>query len=385
MENMSKPPRRIRVGDRVTIYPRGKQKIYVADFWHDGRHKRLSLGTRNLKVATQRAVRLDADLAAGVFKAPPPPTTIRQAVADYLSFLKIEGRARKTIVRYDGELSKLRDFLEALRVTQLGQIKPVLLDKFRAHCKALGHGPRTMFHESVVVKQWIKWCHRRHLVAENPLADYKLTKPVIEPRDGPTLEQVNSILAAARGPRQIQFAVLAFTGMRSGELQRLRPEDVDLQGGWIRIVSRDGGETKSRRSRKVPIHPRLRDLLTTMPKAKRPWYFTAGASSRYPTGDHWINPKRLNEDFIELITKLKLPASRKENGFTIHSLRHFLETFCVNTGIPQRVIDTWLGHRSDQSMAAVYYKLSDADSQAFMERVPFGTGTPAANAGNMED
>ena len=68
----------------------------------------------------------------------------------------------------------------------------------------------------------------------------------------------------------------------------------------------------------------------------------------------------------------------------MHSLRGFFETHCVNAGIPQRVIDTWLGHRSDQSMAAVYYKLSDVDSQRFMEMVPFGTGIPAADAGPME-
>ncbi len=98
----------------------------------------------------------------------------------------------------------------------------------------------------------------------------------------------------------------------------------------------------------------------------------------------WISPKRLNDYFVALLTKLKLPASRKENGSTLHSLRHFFETFCVNADIPQRAVDAWLGHRSDQSMAAVYYKLSDSDSASFMEKVPFGTGIPAANAGDME-
>ena len=34
-----------------------------------------------------------------------------------------------------------------------------------------------------------------------------------------------------------------------------------------------------------------------------------------------------------------------------------------------------------QEHAAVYYKLSDADSQSFMAKVPFGTGAPAADAG----
>jgi hypothetical protein len=36
-------------------------------------------------------------------------------------------------------------------------------------------------------------------------------------------------------------------------------------------------------------------------------------------------------------------------------------------------------------MAAVYYKLSDVDSQAFMDEVPFGEGTPAADAGDRKD
>ena len=73
-----------------------------------------------------------------------------------------------------------------------------------------------------------------------------------------------------------------------------------------------------------------------------------------------------------------MPTGRKD-GFVIHSLRHFFETFCVNAGIPQRVIDTWLGHRSDKSMAAVYYRLTDIDSQTFMSKVPFGDGHAGAN------
>ena len=47
-------------------------------------------------------------------------------------------------------------------------------------------------------------------------------------------------------------------------------------------------------------------------------------------------------------------------------------------------MDAWLGHSSDRSMAAVYYKLRDEESQQFMIKVPFGTGMPAADAGDTE-
>jgi hypothetical protein len=65
----------------------------------------------------------------------------------------------------------------------------------------------------------------------------------------------------------------------------------------------------------------------------------------------------------------------------LHSLRAFFETFCVNANIPKRAIDTWQGHHADKSMASIYYKLSEADSQRFMKLVPFGSGQPALATG----
>ena len=168
--------------------------------------------------------------------------------------------------------------------------------------------------------------------------------------------------------------------MRAGELQRLRPEDVDMVGGWIHIRSRPGAETKIRESRKVPIHPRLRMELEVLPRTRRPWLFTAAPSKKFPGGENHINVKRLNQLFTRLVGRLGMPVGRA-TGFVIHSLRHAFETITVNAGVPQRAIDTWLGHRSDRSMAAVYYKLRDEESQFFMAKVPFGTGVPAADAG----
>ena len=136
------------------------------------------------------------------------------------------------------------------------------------------------------------------------------------------------------------------------------------------------GSSRFSPSRKVPLHPRLRAALAALPATRRPWLFTAAPSKTFPAGEHHMSTKRLNEQF----TRLGMPAGR-DAEFVLHSLRPFFETFTVNAGIPQRVIDTWLGHRSDTSMAAVYYKLSDADSRSFMAKVPFGTGGPAADAG----
>jgi integrase len=215
----------------------------------------------------------------------------------------------------------------------------------------------------------------------NPMEAMKFKRPVLEPRGGPAPQDVARIIGIADGVRKVQLAVLAFTGCRAGELQRLQHEDVDIKTGWIRIVSRDGAETKSGYSRSIPIHPLLRQFLETVPATVGPWLFCAPASKRYPRGGHQISTKRLNEDFLSLLKKVGLKAGR-DTGFTIHSLRHAFETISVNAGIPQRVIDTWLGHRSDRSMASIYYRLTDEESQRFMQQVPFVLGEPAAEAGD---
>jgi integrase len=380
---MSDESDRVRVGDRVTIYPRGAKKTWVADFWQDGTHKKQSLKTSNKKVAIERATKLAAELIGGTYQAPPPSVTVKQAADDYIASLETESRARKTVVKYRGVFDLFVVYLERHKVTKLAQVTAAHFDRYRAERKETKH-QKTVYCEGVIIKQLFKWARTRKLITDNPLADIKLNKPPLEPKAGPSLKQVNAILLAAEEPLRSQLAVLALTGMRAGELQRLRPEDIDLAGGWVHVLSRPGAETKTRASRKLPIHPRLRAVLEALPAGRRPWLFTARASKKYPGGGHHINVKHLNEQFTRLVARLEMPAGR-EAGFVIHSLRHFFETFTVNEGIPQRVIDTWLGHHGDKSMAAVYYKLSDADSQSFMAKVPFGTGEPAADAGKENE
>src|SRR5215831_11083743 len=183
---MADTPERVRVGERVTIYPRGKKQIWCADFWRDGKHCRQSLQTANKEVALQRAMHLELDLARGTFPKPPPPVSVRQAAADYLTFLGTEGRARKTLVKYRGILDTLAAFLDCHQLTRPAQFTATTFDRFRAARKD-DHHPKTMYCEGVVIKQFLKWCKSRNLLVENPLAEFRLARPVLEPKEGPSL------------------------------------------------------------------------------------------------------------------------------------------------------------------------------------------------------
>ena len=376
-----------RVGGRVAIYPRGKKRTFIADFWQNGVHRKVSLKTANRRVATERATEIAAALHQGIFRRAPAAVEVRRAADDYVVSLATDGRAPKTLVKYAGVFKVFVAFLGRKRVATLNQVTASHFDAWRVERRAARHA-KTVYTESVVVKQLFKWAKTRKLVLDDPLAGIRLNKPPMVPKAGPGIDQVEAILAAADGPLQTWLAVLAMTGMRVGELQRLKPEDLDLAGNWLHVRSRPGAETKTKRSRKVPIHPRLRAALVALPKSAGAWLFTAGPSRKDPRGGRGIDPKRVNNQFARVVRSLGMPAGR-ESGFVVHSLRHFFETYTVNAGVPQRVIDTWLGHSSDTSMAAVYYRLLDADSQHFMAKVPFGPGRfdpearPAAGADSI--
>lgn len=384
---MKDKPKRIPVGEFTTIYMRGEKGIYTADFHYDGEHCRRSLRTSNLKIARQRAMELEREILDGRFGRTKgadnaAPTTIRHAADEFLAFLETERRRPKTRRKYQGILHNFASFAEIQRAGRLLDVDMRLIDKFRAHRRPL-IGDKSMHHEGVLLKRFLGWCRSRKLVTENPLADKKFRRPKPPRRGGPTLEQINATLDTADERRRPILAILAFTGMRSGECRHLQLPDVDLRCNWIKIESRDGYETKTGESRKVPIHPCLRTYLKSLTRRKRRWFFTSPATPKYPDGDHHLNTKKLNEYFLDLLKKLGIPAGR-DGGFTLHSLRHSFKTICINAGIPREVVDAWQGHSPDRSAGSAYYKLSDAESQRFMTMVPFGTGESVADADDKE-
>jgi integrase len=272
--------------------------------------------------------------------------------------------------KYRTELESFAAFAAQRNVRSLRQISAALFDQYRA-ARRDGRSDKSCYTEAIIVKGFLKWCHRRNLVPQDPFAFCVVHKPRLMPKMAPTLDQVDAILGEAEGDRRAQIALLAFTGMRSGELRMLRRDDVDLDGNWINVVARSDWAPKNRRSRRIPIHPRLNEYLSKVARRNGPYFFCAAPSPRYPTGDHHINSKHLNEAVQALARKTGVATGRKIDGLVVHSLRHFFATNCVNAGIPQRVIDAWMGHTGDKSMGSVYYRLGDKESQDFMAKVPF--------------
>ena len=283
---------RVPIGEHVIIYRRGKRGIWTAEFRQDGKHCRQSLKTSNKKIATRRALVFENKLATGTYRSPAPATTISAAAQQYIEYLRAEGRAPKTIVRYRGELNVIEEFCRQRGIHRLTHVAPSIVDAYRAERFKTRH-VKTVHHETMLMKQLMKWSESRHLIADNPLRHYRVSKPVRQPKPAPTLREVQQVLAKATGQRRLVFSVLAFTGVRVGELQHLRDKDVDLTNAWLHVVSRPGAETKTKLSRKIPIHPVLLNLLRGYKQPEGPLFFSAAPSLKHPQGGHCISANTL--------------------------------------------------------------------------------------------
>jgi site-specific recombinase XerD len=90
-------------------------------------------------------------------------------------------------------------YLAGHHVSRLGQVTAGHFDRFRAERRDERHR-KTLYNGGVIIKQLFKWAKTRKLIADNPLADVRLDKPPLEPKEGPSLAQVDALLAAADEP-----------------------------------------------------------------------------------------------------------------------------------------------------------------------------------------
>jgi integrase len=140
------------------------------------------------------------------------------------------------------------------------------------------------------------------------------------------------------------LATAAMTGMRLGEILRLRWSDIHDQMISVRAENSKGG-----RGRQVPAHPLLLDALSRLPSVGGEWVFPmrAGAGPARDAGairTAWRKVKRL--------------AGIKP-GARFHSARHGFATLLLRQGTDLRTIQELLGH-SSISTTQVYTHLDAA-------------------------
>lgn len=159
-------------------------------------------------------------------------------------------------------------------------------------------------------------------------------------------EQLHACNARRRVGHILTWALL--TGMRHGEIDKLRWEHVDWRGGQIKVTN-----TKNDSHRYLIITPSMREILEERRKLGQEFVFNAGGNT---------NPKfyRILRDACEACG---IPYGRKAlGGLTLHDARHTATTRMLQSGIDLATIGSITGHRS--RALVLYYSHATVESRA---------------------
>ncbi len=196
------------------------------------------------------------------------------------------------------------------------------------------------------------------LVSRNPAARTKF--PPLRPTMHTYLTTSEvAALTLACGPQGDVVSLLAYTGLRFGELTGLNVEDVDLKARRIRVrrsITQVGGKLvegnpKSAAGRRsIPIPERLMTALTTRVAGRRPGEpaITSPMGSRLGL-ENW----KRSVKWREVIVEIGRPNLR------VHDLRHTYASLARRAGADLRLLQKTMGHASITVTAHVYAGLYD--------------------------
>jgi integrase len=362
-----------KIGEIVRIYRRGR--IWWVNYQLDGTQHRRSLRTTSKKQAQIKAIRIEAEMLEGLHRPGSSPPSVEAVVEAYMTFTRTERRRTKTVQKYEATLKSVVALANELNRKNILGIDLGFIDEFRSRRAVLGRAAKTMYTETVIIRQLINFALSRRLIENDPLSGLKIKEPRQRLQPCWTPAEVAKIIAGSKPPQGSIFALLADTGLRIGELEWLSWDDVDLPNNEIVIQPKEGWDPKSGDQRRVPMTARVRQLLNDLPRRCR-WVFPAPKSTRYPTGDHRVSARRLLVYLKRVLEKLKLRGH-------LHTFRHAFISNALTRGIPEAVVRAWVGH-VDRDVIRQYTHVADSISQQQMQRlsdlhVPSGDGRTGEN------
>lgn len=210
-------------------------------------------------------------------------------------------------------------------------------------------------------------------LARNPATGVRLPKAARAEKRYLTHEQV-AALAEAAGDRGLVVLVLAYTGLRWGELAGLRVKRVDLMRRRIEVAEAvtevrghlTWGTPKNHQRRSVPIPRSLVDDLAVHLAGKRPdeLVFTSARGAV-------LRNLNFRRDVFD-------PAARAAglDGLTPHELRHTAASLGVSAGASVKSMQRMLGHASAAMTLDVYAGLFDDDLDAVADRLDAARAHP---------
>jgi integrase len=152
-------------------------------------------------------------------------------------------------------------------------------------------------------------------------------------------EMLEHVKGTVRRPADFaMFSMAAFTGARRSEMLRSQVDDFDFDAGTVVIREKKRDRSKELTFRTVPLTPALRATM-------QDWFrvHPGGAITFCKRPDQPLKVQEAAEAFRAAVTDSKWNVLR---GW--HVLRHSFCSNCALKSLDQRIIDSWMGHQTEE-------------------------------------
>ncbi len=217
----------------------------------------------------------------------------------------------------------------------------------------------TMQSERSYMQAFFRWLKKTKRRPDNPAKELpKIKVPRRRPRPL-RVDQIEAMLDSGIYSRTRDIITIgALSGLRLGEIVKIRGEDVDIIGMTIRSTR------KGALDHLLPLHPELLEMCSRYPL--RGWWFPSPYPNRqFPGGGGHI----LMASASDRVSKAIRAAGVTDRRITGHSLRHFLATTLLRDGVSIRVVQEILGHAS-LATTQLYADVSSEDMQDGIVHAP---------------
>jgi len=322
--------------------------IYFVDFYYQGKRYRKSTRTGDKKLAELFLKDIEVRIAKNQFGFDNPENSnirLSEFIEKYQKY-SAATKAKNTFLLDGHSLRVLKEFIgdiylknitykmvEDFKLRRIEQVKSASVNLELRHLKAAFEMAR-------------KWGY----ISSNPFRDVKQIK--IKSNNLPkflTRDQVKKLLdVIPEGNFKELIQLYLYTGCRRNEALELTWDDIDLENGKIFIK-----ETKSGKSRIVPINSELNKILNSM---------DSGAEKLFTYNADYVNRK--------FKKYLKKAGIKDWQALSIHNLRHTFASHLVMSGTDLYTVSKLLGH-SSIAVTQIYAHLAPDYLKVSVERLKF--------------
>lgn len=318
-----------------------------ADLVIGGKRRRVSLKTKDNKVAILRAGKLADDRQA--------TNNGKTLLASFLARLEDFTKAtRKKGTQYLYKLA-WRKLLQWREFKYLDEITPSVLDEYAVQAKAKLKNPNApgLNRDIRSIKTSMRQAEFWDLIPPQNWRKVSKFKEVKHRVEYHTSDEVKQILKILNKEWQLVTLLAYRAGLRRIEIAHLKWEDVDFKNNQLYIAPHKG-----EKYRYIPLDPKLRKALEKAKNARKKevYVINVGDTSKRDRKDYLSTPYR---DFTSV-----LPFK-----CFLHKLRHTFASHLVQAGVDLYRVKDLMGHSSIQ-MTERYAHLAPQDLKSAITKLP---------------